>query len=104
VDYPILSVLWTILFCLYCGLSYFVCIVDYPILFVLWTILFCLYCGLSYFVCIVDYPILTNPFRNLPWCSVICYYLYIVLLHYKYDRGIFLPLCFCTYTNVIQFG
>ena len=27
----------------------FVCIVDYPILSVLWTILFCLYCGLSYF-------------------------------------------------------
>jgi hypothetical protein len=53
---------------------------------------------------IVDYPILTNPFRNLPWCSVICYYLYIFLLHYKYGRGIFLPLCVCTYTNVIQFG
>ena len=57
---------------------------------------FCLYCGLSYFD--------SNPFRNLPWCSVICYYLYIVLLHYKYGRGIFLPLCVCTYTNVIQFG
>jgi hypothetical protein len=26
------------------------------------------------------------------------------LLHYKYGRGIFLPLCVCTYTNVIQFG
>jgi hypothetical protein len=50
---------------------------------------------------IVDYPILTNPFRNLPWCSVICYYLYIFLLHYKYGRGIFLPLCVCTYTLLL---
>ena len=57
---------------------------------------FCLYCGLSYF----DYLLstFTLVFSNL------FFYLYVFLLHYKYGRGIFLPLCVCTNKNVIQFG